>query len=118
MTSAVEVQQAALRIALRSKESAVELADWLIAEDGSLDDRGWNRCEIADELGFKRYSMKPAERYEVAAAALLLAAEFDRLTPFQQWFQRNHTTQERERFTERDLQMMEIGFTKHGRENT
>lgn len=33
MTSAIEVQQAALRIALRSKEPAVELADWLSAED-------------------------------------------------------------------------------------
>lgn len=71
MTSAVEVQQAALRIALRSKEPAVELADWLIAED--------------DPLFLDVVALEP-------------------------------TKEERERFTERDLKMMEIGFTNYGRQ--
>ena len=116
MTSVIEVHVAALRLALHSGDEAHEFADWMMASTDQLADRGWNTCEIADHLGYNRFNIEPAERYEVAAAALLLAAEFDRLTPFQQWFQRNHTKEERERFTERDLKMMEIGFTKYGRQ--
>ena len=115
MTSAIEVHAAALRLALHSADEAHEFADWMMASADQLGDRGWNKCEIADRLGYNRFSTKPAERYELAAAALILAAEFERLSPFEQWFMRNHTKEERERYNDRDKQMMEIGFTNYGR---
>ena len=115
MTSEVELQLAALRLILLKSDDAVELALWLTTPDETLDEHGWSHSPVADRLGFKRDRIEAAERYTVAAAALLLAAEAASLTPFQQWFQRNHTAQERMRFTKRDVQMMEIGFTQYGR---
>lgn len=109
MTSEVEVQLAALRAANLTGDEAEELARGMIAEDL------YTGNETVRRLGYRRSSMKAAERYTIAAAALLLTAEFASLTPFQQWFKRSHTPEERDRFTERDLMMMEIGFTQYGR---
>lgn len=110
MTSVIEVHVAALRAAPLQDGDALQLARYMVDPDNV------HKPDIARTLGYSAYDVEPAERLELAAAALLLAAEFDRLTPFQQWFQRNHTKEERERFTERDLKMMEIGFTKYGRQ--
>lgn len=115
MKSEVDMWLAAFRAAKLSSDDAVELALWLTSPDETLDEQGWSHSKVADRHGFKRDDLKPAERYTISAAALLLAVENVSLTPFQQWFQRNYTAQERMRFTERDVQMMEIGFTQHGR---
>lgn len=115
MKSEIDLWLAALRAAVLSSADAVELALWLTTPDEILDEHGWSHSKVADRHGFKRDDLKPAERYTISAAALLLAVENVSLTPFQQWFQRNYTAQERMRFTERDVQMMEIGFTQHGR---
>ena len=115
MKSEVDMWLAAFRAAKLSSDDAVELALWLTSPDETLDEQGWSHSKVADRHGFKRDDLKPAERYTISAAALLLAVENVSLTPFQQWFQRNHTEQERMRFTKRDVQMMEIGFTQYGR---
>lgn len=115
MKSEVELQLAALRLTLLKSDDAVELALWLTTPDEILDEHGWSHSKVADRLGFKRDRIEAAERYTVAAAALLLAAEAASLTPFQRWFQHTFTCDEQKQFTKRDLQMMEIGFTQHGR---
>ena len=132
MTSAIEVHAAALRAAQVTDADLGKLALWLMLDDSEHGDFGLCQPEVAERLGFDHRKMHPGERYEVSAAALSILAEryeasaaalsilaeFARLTPFQRWFQRNHTETERKQFNERDLRMMEIGFTKHGRENS
>lgn len=117
MSSEIEAHAAALRVAQLNGEEARELAEWLVASEGRLEDAGWYKSEVADKYGYKRHQLSQADRCEIAAACLLIAAEYERLTPFEQWFQRKHTAAERERFTPRDIDMMRIGFTKYGTEN-
>ena len=118
MTSAIEVHAAALRVAQVTGDEAIELAEWMIASQGSLEDRGWYSSEVAKKYGYKRNESVDADRYEFAAGALIVAAEFARMTPFERWFKTNHTEAERKKFSTRDIDMMRAGFTRHGKENT
>lgn len=118
MTSAIEVHAAALRVAQVTGDEALELAQWMCSDEGRLEDAGWYKCEVASRLGYERHVGTAADRFEFAAGALIVAAEFARMTPFERWFKTNHTEAERKKFSTRDIEMMAIGFTKHGRENT
>ena len=109
MTSVIEVHVAALRAAPLQDGDALQLARYMVDPDNV------HKPDIARTLGYSAYDVEPAERLELAAAALIIAAEYERLSPFEQWFMRNHTKEERERFNDRDKQMMEIGFTNYGR---
>ena len=110
MTSVIEVHVAALRAAPLQDGDALQLARYMVDPDNV------HKPDIARTLGYSAYDVEPAERLELAAAALIIAVEYERLTPFEKWFQRHYTKDERERFTDRDKQMMEIGFTNYGRQ--
>ena len=112
MTSAIEVHAAALRIVLHSSDEACKLAEGLMVNASLAENRGFKRCELAENFGFDPARMGKAERYEIAAAALTIAAEYEQLlTPFEKWFRRKYTASERQQFTSRDRRLMEIGFT-------
>ena len=117
MTSEIEAHAAALRNAPLQHGEHAQLAAWLVLSEDVLDELNWEP-DAVNKLGMQRarVSMQLVDRLHTASALLMIAAEFARMTPFQQWFQRNHTKEERERFTERDLKMMEIGFTNYGRQ--
>lgn len=112
MTSVIEVHVAALRAASLQGEDALELARYMVDPDPI------RQPEVARKLGYAYYDTEPAGRLELAAAALILAAEYERLTPFERWFKTKHTEAERKKFSGRDIDMMRIGFTKYGTENT
>ena len=110
MTSEIEVQVAMLRAAKLNPEDASGVALVLINDDNS--DR--YHLGVAKEVGLDRNKMQPDARHVAAAACLIIAAEYVRLSPFERWFRKKHTPAERDRFTERDKQMMQIGWTEYG----
>lgn len=108
MTSAIEVHTTALRGGLNGDE-AYELARWLSADEDIM--CGGNKCEIAKRLGYDWFKMPAADRYELAAACLIVASEWSRLTPFDRWLQRTYGTAKIKReFNARDLDMLRAGF--------
>ena len=117
MSSAIEVHAAALRVAQVTGDEALELAQWMCSDEGRLEDAGWYKSEVATRLGYERHTGQLADRLEFAAGALIIAAEFARMTPFERWFKTKHTEAERKKLSARDIDMMRIGFTKYGTEN-
>lgn len=81
MPSAIEVHIAALRSVLKGEE-AYELARWLSADEDIMCSR---KPDVVMRLGYDWYKMSAADRYELAAACLILAAEYASLTPFDRW---------------------------------
>jgi hypothetical protein len=72
-----------LRSAPLQQGEHVRLAAWLVL-DATYE---LTRPEAADRLGYasRRYAMNTVERYHIAAALLMIAAETEGLTPFDWW---------------------------------
>lgn len=104
MTSVIEVHVAALRAAPLQDGDALQLARYMVDPDNV------HKPDIARTLGYSAYDVEPAERLELAAAALILAAEYERLTPFEKWFQRHYTSDERKKLSQSDIKYLKIGF--------
>ena len=104
MTSVIEVHVAALRAAPLQDGDALQLARYMVDPDNV------HKPDIARTLGYSAYDVEPAERLGLAAAALILAAEYERLTPFEKWFQRHYTKDERNKLSRSDIKYLKIGF--------
>ena len=79
MSSAIEVHVAGLRAARVSSDDAHSLALWLMLDQGALDEYNIDRPDIAKQFGYEHCSIEEGDRLEIAAACLLLVAEFQLL---------------------------------------
>lgn len=111
MTSATLNEQIALlRLAKLKPGEAEELGEFLSLSAGSRDDLGWHGCEVAKRIKLSPDSMPDAQRFTLAAAALVLAAEDAVLTPFDRWLRKTYTEEEIKKFSYREVDLMRRGF--------
>ena len=115
MTSeTISAQIAALRSVKLTGDEAEELGQFLALNPGQREDFDWQTCSVAARLGFNPETMDTAHRLNVAAAALMLAAEDADLTPFDRWLRKTYTPAERARLNGRDVHLLRLGFEGGG----
>ena len=111
MTSEIiSVQIAALRASKLTSDEAEELGQFLALDKETRADFGWRSCPVAVRLGFNPETMDTVHRLSVAAAALIIAAEEQLVTPFDRWVRRTFSPLELTNFTESQKKWMKVAF--------
>jgi len=111
MTSATLNEQIALlRLAKLKPGEAQELGEYFAMSFSTREDLNWFKCEPAFRLKLVPENMPDAQRFTLAAAALVLAAEDAALTPFDRWLRKTYTDEEINKFSFREIDLMRRGF--------